>query len=258
MAYINGKEILFSSTFSETNTELLENFARMVEGEQEELILPDGIKSIREYAFYRHPMTRIEIPSSVERIYRSAFHTCSSCMEYDFTKHETVPTLENVNVFSGIAGSAKIKVPSDLYSRWITATNWSEYASYIEAAIDGIVTPSEDVFEATVSVNTAQGVTMGFLFSDNLRRGTRYVARDWQGYDSIETTVYELESASAVLTMDGMWQGDNYSTGGYDVSGLVYTGTITFKEVGTYRIYQKYYDAAGNEHTTGSYVFEVK
>ena len=283
MAYINGKEILFSAKVSEgVAQELYDDFvAIMQSGAEDEVTIPEGVTRLRQYAFYRHTITSVTLPNTIDQIFDAAFYlceklksivfpsgltaigknafaNCSACLVYDFTACKSVPTLANVNVFTGINENAKIKVPKSLYNEWIGATNWSEYEGHIESVVDGIATPSEDSSEGTVSVNTAQYVTMGFYFSDNLRSGTRYVSHEFQGYDRIETIEYELDNASEVLTMNGLWQGDNYSTGGYDVSGLYYNGTITFNKVGTYRIYQKYYDAEGNEYTTGSYVFEVK
>ena len=50
---------------------------------------------------------------------------------YDFTKHTSVPTLENVNAFQNIPSDCVIKVPELLVEEWKAATNWSTYADKI-------------------------------------------------------------------------------------------------------------------------------
>jgi hypothetical protein len=50
---------------------------------------------------------------------------------YDFSHHTAVPTLANANAFTGIPSDCKIIVPDALYDKWVSATNWSTYASYI-------------------------------------------------------------------------------------------------------------------------------
>lgn len=229
----------------------------IIQSEETDITIPDGITVIREYLFYRHPVTGITFPASVTKVERAAFHTATNCLVYDFSKCTVVPTLDNTSAFTGINANAKIKVPSDLYSEWVAATNWSTYASYIEATMTGVVSPTEDSTE-TVTVNTSFYPTMGFYFSDNLTAGTRYISRTWMEYEE-QTNTYEFDSdeVASLLTMSGMWQSDEYIEGGYSVSGQFYSGTMTFLQTGTYRIYQKYYDAAGNEFTTGSYIFEV-
>lgn len=79
--------------------------------------------------------TRLESASfeNVTSIGTSAFVYCRNCLEYDFSRCETVPTLSSTNAFSSINSNAKIKVPAALYDEWIAATNWSTYASYIIA-----------------------------------------------------------------------------------------------------------------------------
>lgn len=52
----------------------------------------------------------------------------------DFSQNQNVPTLENVNAFSGTSDDMKIIVPNALYETWKAATNWSTYASRIVMA----------------------------------------------------------------------------------------------------------------------------
>lgn len=65
-----------------------------------------------------------------------AFQYCPSLAEIDFTALSNVPTLNNVNAFQYTNNTFKIYVPDSLYSTWVSATNWSTYASHIYRASD--------------------------------------------------------------------------------------------------------------------------
>ena len=121
------------------------------------ITLLSGLTSIGQQVFYEcTSLTSITIPSSVTSIGSSAFSHCtgltsvtigsgvtsidsffSSCYNirlYDFSQAISVPTLTDTSVFSGISALCKIVVPDSLYSTWITATNWVNYANYIYKA----------------------------------------------------------------------------------------------------------------------------
>ncbi len=56
---------------------------------------------------------------------------------YDFRNCSAVPTLASSGQFPVISSSkGKIVVPDELYDAWVTATNWSAYASYIVKSSD--------------------------------------------------------------------------------------------------------------------------
>lgn len=78
-------------------------------------------------------MTEIEVPSEVASIGPYAFAGCTSCLRYDFSKHESIPTLTEATAFDGINDEAKIYVPGALYREWIRAAIWKDYALRIEA-----------------------------------------------------------------------------------------------------------------------------
>lgn len=78
-------------------------------------------------------LASIIILGSLRTIYKSAFYNCSGVRYFDFTRHTTVPTLNDTNAFSGVAEDYEIRVPAALYDEWIAATNWSTYASQIVA-----------------------------------------------------------------------------------------------------------------------------
>jgi hypothetical protein len=79
-------------------------------------------------------LARIALPS-VKIIQSGVFSSCSNCLEYDFSECTSIPSLQNKSAFNGINANAKIIVPAALYDKWIAATNWTNYASYIVAAV---------------------------------------------------------------------------------------------------------------------------
>lgn len=271
MAYINGKEVLFSPVLSlidgvdkELYEQVAESFAAVMQGESTAVVIPEGVTSIREYAFYRHPMTSVKVPSSVTSINRLAFGACGSCLRYDFTEHKTVPSLARVDGFDGINANAEIVVPDNLYSSWIAETNWANYASYIKSDLKTIAIPAEDVTEYTGGVGVENYVGIGFYFSDDLTAGKRYISRTYSDNGTEKTDVYEYssniyipEDDVTIFTADGEWVGDNYNDGGVFLTGEFLVATMVFNLAGTYKIYQKYIDRSGKEFTTAAYVYEV-
>lgn len=111
-----------------------------------------GNITIGTYVFYNcYTLKSVKIYGDISSIGQYAFYGCKCLMECDFGSCTSVPTLENVNAFDGIHPLCKIKVPSNLYSEWITATNWSAYANHITisdnyATINFTGTDSIDVY----------------------------------------------------------------------------------------------------------------
>lgn len=83
----------------------------------------------------------VTIPKAVQTIKNATFNQCVKIPYFDFSSHEAVPTLENINAFSNITG--KIVVPDNLYDEWIVATNWSTYASRIVKASEFVEPTNE-------------------------------------------------------------------------------------------------------------------
>jgi hypothetical protein len=97
----------------------------------DEVIIPDSVTSIGSNAFIWSGVKKFVISKNVNKIEANVFEGCSKCEVYDFTRHESVPTLANINAFNRMNEKAKIYVPASLYNEWIVATNWAEYADYI-------------------------------------------------------------------------------------------------------------------------------
>lgn len=122
-----------------------------------EINITDGCAQIGSYAFYYNKkLARVRIDKSrlngiyyaafymnialeeistrtVIRIGEYAFKGCSSLKLCDFSRAGRVPSLDDVNAFSGIHKDCIIKVPFHLYDEWINATNWVELADRIVA-----------------------------------------------------------------------------------------------------------------------------
>ena len=96
------------------------------------IVIPSSVTTLAGSAFYNcYTLASIVIPSSVTSINNYAFYGCYGMSYYDFRASKSVPTLSNTNAFSSIPSDCKIVVPDELYDNWITATNWSTYASKI-------------------------------------------------------------------------------------------------------------------------------
>lgn len=94
--------------------------------------IPDSVTSIGQSAFGNcYGITVMTVPDSVTSIGASAFSNCRSTLEYHF-KSTTPPTLANKNAFNSIDPNCIIYVPQGSLSAYQTATNWSQYASYMQ------------------------------------------------------------------------------------------------------------------------------
>lgn len=105
-----------------------------------EIIMPNSITKMGTNAFVWSGVKKFVISKNIDKIEASVFGGCSKCELYDFSRHEAVPTLVNVNAFDQMTNYkiAKILVPPDLYSEWVAATNWSQYADYINKPSEGL------------------------------------------------------------------------------------------------------------------------
>lgn len=85
------------------------------------IIIPEGVTSIGTYAFSGCiSSTSVTFPSTIVNIGSEAFGRTGGIA--DFRKCTSVPVLGSQYAFSSIK---EIIVPDELYSEWVTATNWS-------------------------------------------------------------------------------------------------------------------------------------
>ena len=95
------------------------------------ITIPSTVTSIGTYAFCNcYSLASITIPSTVTSIGTYAFSSCCGVSEYHI-KRTSPPTLSNKNAFGNIPSDCKIYVPSNSLSIYKSASNWSNYASYM-------------------------------------------------------------------------------------------------------------------------------
>ena len=96
------------------------------------ITIPDGVTSIDSSVFGNcYSLSSITIPSSVTSIGNSTFNNCYGMRYYDFSSCTAIPTLSNKNAFNNIPSDCQMLIPSALYNKWKSATNWTAYASYM-------------------------------------------------------------------------------------------------------------------------------
>ena len=94
------------------------------------ITIPDGVTNIGNEAFNDcRSLASITIPDGVTSIGNSAFNNCYGMRYYDFSACTAIPTLYNTYAFNGIPSDCQMFIPSALYNKWKSATNWSTYAS---------------------------------------------------------------------------------------------------------------------------------
>ena len=94
------------------------------------ITIPTGVTSISNYAFANcYSLASITIPTGVTSIGDYAFLSCFGMRYYDFSACTAIPALSSTYVFNNIQSDCQMLIPSALYNRWTSATNWSTYAS---------------------------------------------------------------------------------------------------------------------------------
>ena len=83
-------------------------------------------------------ITTLNLPASVSTIGRGAFTNCVNLKRFNIQKSDGLVTLGSNNAFNGCDSSLIIVAPSvELAFQYKAATNWSNYADKIVAAING-------------------------------------------------------------------------------------------------------------------------
>ena len=94
------------------------------------ITIPTGVTSISSYAFSGcYSLANVTIPTGVTSISSYAFSYCQGMRYYDFSACTAIPNLSNRNAFNNIPSDCQMLIPSALYNRWKSATNWATYAS---------------------------------------------------------------------------------------------------------------------------------
>ena len=93
--------------------------------------IPSGVTSIGDNAFGTcYSLSSVTIPSGVTSIGNNAFSTCYGMKEYHL--EPTTPPALGTSVFSDIQSDCIIYVPKGKLNDYQSATNWSDYASYMQ------------------------------------------------------------------------------------------------------------------------------
>jgi hypothetical protein len=191
-----------------------------------EIILPNGLRSFEGSTFSNSGLVSVVIPPQVTQIYNGcfknckkltrvvalggitkiysdAFNGCTALEEVDFTACTSVPTLSNINAFSGVPDTCQIKVPSQLYESWKSATNWSTYASRIVAV--PVIKIDDDVYKIE------EGMTWGeWIVSEYAPEGKFIVLYDNIRVAENNNYVVRLSDGSTATPDMVMNSGDSY------------------------------------------------
>ena len=94
------------------------------------ITIPDGVTSISYSTVGNcNSLASITIPNGVTSIADYAFVNCYGMRYYDFSACTAIPALAGTYAFADIPSDCQMLIPSALYNRWKTATNWATYAS---------------------------------------------------------------------------------------------------------------------------------
>ena len=128
---LNGCSSLASRTIPEGVT-LIENGAFANCSSLASITIPEGATRIGENAFnYCDSLTSAMIPESMANIQYMCFNGCNRLAS--ITVRATIPPILAYGVFQGTSQSLIIYVPAASVDTYKAATNWSTYASKIQA-----------------------------------------------------------------------------------------------------------------------------
>lgn len=128
--------------------------ADLLAGNIEDLVIPEGVTSIRQYAFSSYSrLATVKLPSTCTTVGARAFEYCTSLRSIDFgntaglsgymcagctaiesvTFRRTTPPRISGTAFGGIPNTATIYVPAESVEAYKAAEEWSARAAYIQA-----------------------------------------------------------------------------------------------------------------------------
>ena len=86
--------------------------------------MPSSITTIGNYAFYGSSLTSVTIPSNVTDIGEKAFKLCESLATVTI-QNSTSKLAYNTDAFANIPSTAKLYVPSNLFSQYQSDSAWT-------------------------------------------------------------------------------------------------------------------------------------
>ena len=185
-------EIVFPESLVKIERQALMNCSKL-----KKIVLPSKVTQIPvTFASSCRQMTEFIAMGDITLVAANSLQYCGKSSFY-FTHCTTVPVLANVNAFdfSLIAENAKIYVPASLYNEWISATNWSVFADYIEPEliipkmeIPDHVSEGLDIQGSTV---VGRGSCTDSIIVINEGENVEYIGRDafWKDQDIEELYV---------------------------------------------------------------------
>lgn len=96
--------------------------------------ISDQITNIEGSVFaYDYNISKLILPNKNKTLADSCFANCSGLVIFDFSHYESVQSISSYGVFTSLPVMYKVWVPSALYNDWVSAPNWSDISSHIEA-----------------------------------------------------------------------------------------------------------------------------
>jgi carbon monoxide dehydrogenase subunit G len=182
--------------------------------EVNDIIIPDGVTTIDDYAFYSfRGLKSVTLPNTLEWIYLRAFTNCEK-LDLVVSKRSTPPHLdtEKGHPFSGISSNAKLVVPKgciDAYSRWkdyfkeiveeyatyslVITSVGSGYASYEGTSVRGGL--------SSFTLNEGTSATITFYPDDGYRIKSVKV-NNTDVTSSVSNNSYTISSISGDTTVE--------------------------------------------------------
>lgn len=121
-----------------TDEELINSFISSIDNSLGENLtkIPDGVTSIRPYAFYKcEKIPELIFNGDITFIGSRAFYFCTGVTKFVFPNVTSVPILDSTDAFqfTGVdAEGVYIYVPDNLVDSFKTDTTWSTYANQIK------------------------------------------------------------------------------------------------------------------------------
>ena len=92
------------------------------------IVVSNSVISIGNYVFSSSPVTNVIVGSSVSSIGARAFYYCGNLTQVDMSACTSIPTIASDTFDTYNSSWLEIKVPDELYEDYKSATNWSKFA----------------------------------------------------------------------------------------------------------------------------------
>lgn len=122
-----------------------------------EALIPTGVKSVADNAFYSSAITAVTLPSSLTRIGNSSFAYSTNLANLNFLG---LAPVVGISAFTGIAASAKANVLAPTYGFGAAASSWNSLSvNVLVQSPPSAVTVTAEAGVATISWSAVAGAT---------------------------------------------------------------------------------------------------